>query len=55
MGEEIKKQLAAEVELTPGTGGVFKVMVGDRLVFSRKQEGGFAATEEIINRLRELQ
>jgi len=54
LGEEIKKELPVEVELTPGSGGVFTVMVGDRLVFSKKQEGRNPTSEEILTRLRQL-
>ncbi|QCQ89765.1 SelT/SelW/SelH family protein [Rhodococcus sp. SGAir0479] len=31
----------AEVALIPGTGGVFRIGVGDTLVWDRKRDGGF--------------
>ncbi|MCA9240555.1 MAG: SelT/SelW/SelH family protein [Planctomycetales bacterium] len=35
------EQELAEVALRPGSGGVFDVRVGDCLVWSRQQSGGF--------------
>ncbi len=37
----------AEVELVPGTGGVFEITVDGQLRFSKKQAGRFPTDEEI--------
>ena len=42
-----------EVALVPGTGGVFDVRVGDRMVWSRLEEGRFPELKELKQRLRD--
>lgn len=42
------------VTLMPGTGGVFDVAVGDRLVWSRREEGRFPELKELKQRLRDI-
>ncbi|TDB38679.1 MAG: SelT/SelW/SelH family protein [Deltaproteobacteria bacterium] len=46
---ELKKQFGAEVELIPGSGGIYEIMADGRLVFSKKAAGRFAEPEEIIS------
>ena len=41
----------AEWRLVPSRGGVFEVRVGDRLIFSKKQQGRFPTAEEILAEL----
>ncbi|OAF12852.1 Rdx family protein [Bradyrhizobium neotropicale] len=43
----LRAQLALEVDLVPGKGGIFQVKVGDRIVASRTK-GHFPATDEIV-------
>jgi selenoprotein W-related protein len=38
----------SEVELVPGTGGVFEVSVEGENVFSKKKEGRFPSHDEIL-------
>jgi selenoprotein W-related protein len=38
-----------DVTLIPSKGGVFEVMVGDDLVFSKKELGRHAEIEEVID------
>ncbi len=40
-----------DATLTPGSGGVFEVTVNGQLVFSKKQEGRFPDTEEVLAHL----
>ena len=44
----MRKTLAAEVELIPGTGGVFEVVADGREVFSKKKTGRFPTAEEVL-------
>lgn len=37
-----------------GSGGIFKVTVDNRLLFSKKEEGRFPSEAEIIAKLREI-
>ncbi len=42
------------VTLVPGTGGVFVIRVGDRVVWSRKEEGRFPDITELKQRVRDV-
>ena len=42
------------VTLIPGSGGVFEVRAGGRLVWSREAEGRFPEMKELKQRLRDL-
>ncbi len=43
----------AEVTLAPGRGGVFKVRLDGRLIFSRQREGHFPEAKELKQRVRD--
>ena len=43
-----------EVALIPGTGGIFEVRLGDRVVWSRAVEGGFPEIKELKQRVRDV-
>lgn len=43
-----------DVTLIPSRGGVFEVMLDDRLVFSKKQSGQHADHDEVLKSLRKL-
>ncbi|MCA9235517.1 MAG: SelT/SelW/SelH family protein [Planctomycetales bacterium] len=43
-----------EVALAPGTGGVFRVTVDDRLVWDRAAEGRFPEMKELKQRVRDI-
>ncbi|MCX5863675.1 MAG: Rdx family protein [Deltaproteobacteria bacterium] len=45
----LKKQFSAEVELIPGSNGIYDIMADGRLVFSKHAAGRFAEPEEIIS------
>ncbi len=44
----LQDKYGAEVELVPGTGGVFEITVDGRLAFSKRAEGRFPTTEEVL-------
>lgn len=41
------EQELEEVSLVPGTGGIFEVRTGDKVLWSRKKEGRFPDIKEI--------
>ena len=46
------EQSVESVTLIPSRGGVFEVVVDDRLIFSKKAEGRHAEYEEVAAQLR---
>ena len=42
------------ITLIPSTGGVYEVMAGDTLVYSKKETGRHAEYEEVADPIREL-
>ena len=44
----MKKTLGIDAEVVPDIGGVFDVIVDDRLVFSKHETGRFPHVKEII-------
>jgi selT/selW/selH-like putative selenoprotein len=53
MGDELKKNLGAEIELIAGSNGVFDITVDGRMIYSKFEQGRFPQSQEIINRIRE--
>jgi len=51
LGAAIEERFTAEVELVPGTGGVFVVSRENETIFSKSREKRFPETTEIIERL----
>jgi selenoprotein W-related protein len=49
MGDELKKDLGAEVELIAGANGIFDVTVDGRMIFSKFEQGRFPQTDEIVS------
>ncbi|MEC9360161.1 MAG: SelT/SelW/SelH family protein [Pseudomonadota bacterium] len=43
----------AEVALKPGSGGVFRVQVGDQLIVDRKRDGGFPDLTALKRKVRD--
>ncbi|MCO5177323.1 MAG: Rdx family protein [Thermomicrobiales bacterium] len=41
----------SDLTLTPSSGGVFEVMLGDDLIYSKKATGHFPDPEEILNKV----
>jgi len=57
MGQELLSSFEDEiggVTLIPGTGGVFTVKADGRLIWSRKDEGGFPDITELKRRVRDV-
>jgi selT/selW/selH-like putative selenoprotein len=52
LAEAIEKEFKARPRLIEGRGGVFEVLAGKRLLFSKKSEGRFPEHEEILRALR---
>ena len=48
MGDELKKDLGAEIELIAGSNGIFDVTVDNKLIFSKFTQKRFPDTEEIV-------
>jgi selenoprotein W-related protein len=48
------EQELGEVALHPGTGGIFEVHAGGRLVWSRAAEGRFPEAKELKQRVRDI-
>ena len=42
------------VTLVPGTGGIFRVTIGERVVWSRKEAGRFPEIAELKQRIRDI-
>ena len=42
------------IKLIPSTGGVYEVMAGDALVYSKKETGRHAEYQEVAKPIREL-
>lgn len=49
MAARLKKSLGIDAEVVPDIGGVFDVIVDDRLVFSKHDAGRFPHVKEIIH------
>lgn len=53
MAAELREHFpGVEVQLIPGSGGVFEVVSDGRLVFSKKQTGRHAEPGEVVSLLR---
>jgi selenoprotein W-related protein len=53
MGDELKKNLDAEIELIAGSNGIFDVSLDGEMIFSKSAKGRFPEPDEIINLVRE--
>ncbi|SQI35959.1 Uncharacterized protein conserved in bacteria [Rhodococcus coprophilus] len=43
-----------EVALVPGTGGVFRIVAGDKVVWDRKEDNGFPDISVLKQRVRDV-
>lgn len=51
MAAEIKKAKGLDVQLVKGSGGIFDVFDGEKLVFSKHEEHRFPEADEILGEL----
>ena len=57
MAQELLQTFAtdlAEVALIPGTGGIFEIRLGAKLIWERSQDGGFPGPKELKQRVRDV-
>lgn len=57
MAQELLTTFATElgeVALIPGTGGVFRIAVGDELLWDRGRDGGFPDIAQLKQRVRDV-
>lgn len=52
MGDELQKDLGAEIELIAGSNGIFEVAVDGRMIFAKSEQGRFPQSAEIISLIR---
>jgi selT/selW/selH-like putative selenoprotein len=52
LAAKLKSEFALEVELIEAGGGVFEVMHGDALVYSKKQTGTFPDEDALITQIK---
>ena len=53
MGDELKKNLGAEIELIAGSNGIFDITVDGKMVFSKFDQGRYPQADEIISLIQE--
>ena len=53
LGDELKKNLGAEIELVAGSNGIFDVSLDGNMVYSKFEQGQFPQADEIIQLIKE--
>ncbi len=53
LGDELKKNLGAEIELVAGSNGIFDVSLDGNMVYSKFEQGHFPRADEIIQLIKE--
>ncbi len=53
MGDELKKEFGADIELVAGGGGVFDIAVEGNMIFSKFKKGRFPQPDEVISLIKE--
>lgn len=54
LGKLIEQKIGVVPTLTPGSGGVFDVLVDGKLIFSKHHEGTFPDEDELLEELAEM-
>ena len=52
LGDELKKNLGAEIELVAGSNGVFDISLDGNMIYSKFEEGRFPQTGDILARVK---
>ena len=53
MGDELSKNLGADIELLAGSNGIFDIMVDGKMIFSKFEQGRFPRANEVIRIIQE--
>jgi selenoprotein W-related protein len=53
LGEELKKNLGAEIELIAGSNGIFDISLDGKMIFSKFDKGRFPQPDEVIKLVKE--
>jgi selenoprotein W-related protein len=53
MGDEIRKNLGADIELLAGSNGIFDITVDGKMIFSKFEQGRFPQANEVIRLIQE--
>ncbi|MCK5913249.1 MAG: Rdx family protein [Desulfuromusa sp.] len=53
MAAKIEKQFSFKTELIPSSGGVYEIVVDEKLIYSKKVTGEFPTEEAILEMLAE--
>ena len=48
VGDELKKNLGAEIELVAGSNGIFDISLDGEMIFSKFKKGRFPEPDEIV-------
>ena len=54
MGDELKKEFAAEINFIAGAGGVYDISVNGKMLFSKFEKGRFPESGEIADLIKKL-
>jgi len=54
LADEIKATFGVAPKLIEGSGGIFDVKVGDKLIFSKHQVGRFPEHHEVLDQIAKL-
>lgn len=54
MEEELQKEINADVELIPGSGGIYEITVDGRMIFSKFKSKRFPDPGEIVSLIKKL-
>ncbi len=53
MGDELKKNLGADIELVAGGNGVFDISLDGKMIYSKFEQGRFPQPDDIIKLIKE--
>ncbi len=53
MGDELKNNLGADIELVAGANGIFDISLDGNMIYSKFEQGHFPQPDEIIKLIKE--